>query len=135
MAPLVIPYELPPSSYTKPLAVVDVVFSPTYDGGNYQTKAVIDSGSEVTFVPFGEPDRHGWTTRGVTSVNVSNLGTKAQRSRRFLAKIRLYTELRTIPVCELVQDSSIQCALIGQDFLQFLKVELDGPGKELRIAF
>ena len=113
------------------MPAVDAHFRPLYGGGDFRTVAVVDSGSTYTFVPHGIPVTHKWTRKGVPLTTVSPIGGRKLRVRRYLVNVDIGSGSWAIPVCEFPKGSKLNCSLIGQDLLLFMKAILDGPNRRL----
>ena len=120
------------SPYPALMPAVTAIFVPTMGGGDYRTdEAVVDSGSEYTWVPTRVPDEHGWDPIGVEPVAVWPLGGPEVNAPGFLTTVRIAQGEWPMPVFQLPSTSSLQCVLVGQGLLRKLFVQMDGPRRHL----
>jgi len=115
------------------MPVVLAHFHPIYGGGDFRDRAVLDSGSEVTWVPNSVPRQHQWVRRGLANRRVIPIGPRKLIVRQYIVTVQVAGGIWTIPVCEHTPSSKVQCTLIGQDLLYQLVASMDGPKKELRV--
>ena len=118
--------------YPVPMPAMTVTIVPYLGGGDFRTsEAVLDSGSEYTWVPTHVPHENGWDPEGVDPAPVSPLGGPRASATGFLATVRIGTCEWTMPVYQQLPESSLQCVLIGQDLLRKLFVRMHGPDRRL----
>src|SRR6266536_2295514 len=116
------------------LPVAEVSLKSIYPAtaGVYRGQAVIDSGSDVCWVPKGFPRKYGWPDYAVDPRPINTLGGRAQ-VRQFVLIIRLSSVEWKLPVCE-APGKGFDCPILGQDVLEDLIVLLQGPVKRLTIS-
>ena len=111
----------------------EVLFRPHVAGGEYQDLAVIDSGSELTLVPYGTSDKHGWPRGRVDPHPVG--GTTGRASLPgFRVEIRIGQHRFDDVVYEMTSDAGIKCPLIGLQALSELMVLLEGRTSRLTLS-
>ena len=100
--------------------------------GEYRGLAVIDSGSDICWVPRGFAQRYGWPTD--YSVGRRRLITVSGEfhAPQYLLSIRINALEWIVDVCE--AGRGFTCPIIGENILEDVVVLLDGPGKRLTIS-
>ncbi|MBI4419658.1 MAG: hypothetical protein HY560_02435 [Gemmatimonadetes bacterium] len=124
----------PAPSYAGKVPTVEVILRPKYRGAEYRAVAVVDSGAELSYVPYGIPTAHGWTPKGVDQARINPMGGPTCKVNRYLVSLQLNAVEWSVPVCEQPKGSSVKCILLGQDVLRRLLVELDGPSARLQMT-
>ena len=128
--PVDVPYRF---GLPHPKAVVEVLVHPLSGGGDFQDEAVIDSGSDYTWVPHGVAAQYGWTIGEVDPVQIDTIGADTREADRILARVKIWNHEFVVSVCELWPESKITYPLIGRDILREFVTTLDGPQRKLSL--
>jgi hypothetical protein len=121
-------------SYSGLVPAVEVVLRPKYGGGEYRETAVVDSGAEQNYVPYGVPAAYYWKPKGVQALTMNPVGGPKCTVQGFLVMVRLNAAEWTMPFYELPKGSALQSVLLGHELLRLVVVELRGPTSYLQVT-
>jgi hypothetical protein len=116
------------------LPVADVSVKSIYPvkTGEYRGHAVIDSGSDICWVPRGFAEKYGWPADyNVGRRRVITLGGESY-TPQFVLAIRINAIEWTVDACECWK--GFACPIIGQNILEDVTVILEGPMKRLTMT-
>ena len=117
------------------LPVADVSLRSIYPvrTGEYRGQAVIDSGSDISWVPRGFPRKYGWPENYQVGPRPVHTLSGEGQAAQYVLVIRISAVEWRLPVCEMPA-RGFQCPVIGQDVLEDIIVLLEGPTKRLTIT-